>query len=416
MALWAIPLRARYEEGMDMNENYEALKQREEKVMLRTYGRYPLAVARAEGTRLYDLDGREYVDLLAGIAVVNLGHCRPELAEVMADQAGRLVHVSNLFYQEEQVALAERLLATCAADRVFFCNSGAEANEAAVKLARRYMQLVRGRDAFEILTLDQSFHGRTLAMVAATGQEALRKGYDPMPEGFDTVPWNDLESLEKRIGPKTAGVLVEIVQGESGVRPMSREYALGIAELCRKKDVLFMVDEVQTGLCRTGLFWAHQHFGLEPDIFTSAKGLANGLPMGAMLVKEEVAQGFTPGAHATTFGGGPVLSVVASKVVDLLLEENLAEQAREKGEYALGLFRDIQTAHPDKISDVRGVGLMLGIELASPGQDVWRALLDKGFVLNLAKERVLRLLPPLTIAKEDLAAFARALEDVLSGK
>jgi acetylornithine/N-succinyldiaminopimelate aminotransferase len=401
---------------MNMNENYEALKQREEKVMFRTYGRYPLAVARAEGTRLYDLDGREYVDLLAGIAVVNLGHCRPELTEAVAEQMQRLVHVSNLFYQEEQVALGERLLATCAADRVFLCNSGAEANEAAVKLARRYMQLVRGRDAFEILTLDQSFHGRTLAMVAATGQEPLRKGYNPMPEGFDTVPWNDLETLEKRIGPQTAGVMVELVQGESGVRPMSREYALGIAELCRKKDVLFIVDEIQTGLCRTGSFWAHQRFGLEPDIFTSAKGLANGLPIGAMLAKEEVAQGFVPGAHGTTFGGGPVLSVVASKVVDLLLEENLAGRAQEMGEYALGLFRDIQAAHPDKIADVRGVGLMLGIELVSPGQDVWRALLDKGFVLNLAKERVLRLLPPLTIAKEDLEAFARALDDVLSGK
>ncbi len=396
-----------------MSESFSKLQQRESQSICRTYGRYPLAVARARGSRLYDFDGRAYVDLMAGIAVANLGHCRPELAQIMAKQAEKLVHVSNLFYQEEQVVFAEKLLATCHADKVFFCNSGAEANEASIKLARRYMQKVRKRDAYEIITLDHSFHGRTLATIAATGQDKVKDGFAPIPEGFTTVAWNDLDALEKAISPKTAGILVEIVQGEGGVRLMSEEYAKGIADLCKRKDILFMVDEVQTGLCRTGYFWAHQRFGLKPDIFSSAKGLANGLPLGAMLATDEVAQGFEPGAHATTFGGNPVLCAVATRVVELLQEEKLAQRALESGAYVTEMLNALKTIHPDKITDVRCSGLMVGVELAFPGAEIWKGLLDKGFVCNCTQGNVLRMLPPLIIERSDLADFVTALGELL---
>ena len=274
-----------------MSKDFETLKALEERVLCHTYGRYPLAVDRAEGTRLFDPQGREYIDLLAGISVTNLGHCRQELVDALAVQAGRLWHVSNLFYQEPQLDLAKALLGTCALDKVFFCNSGAEANEAAIKLARRYMRKVKGREAFEIITLSGSFHGRTLATLTATGQAKIKDGFAPLPEGFVTVPWQDMDALEAAMGPATAAVLVEVVQGEGGVRPMGREYARAVERLCRKHDVLFMVDEVQTGLGRTGRFWAHQHYDLDPDVITSSKSLANGLPMGAMLAKDEAAQG-----------------------------------------------------------------------------------------------------------------------------
>ena len=396
-----------------MTTKFESLKAREAKVLCNTYGRYPLAVARCQGARLYDLDGKEYVDLLAGIAVANLGHCRPELAQVMAAQALKLVHVSNLFFQEEQILLAEKLLDTCHAGKVFFCNSGAEANEAAVKLARRYAQRVQNREAYEVVTLQGSFHGRTLAMIAATGQDKIKDGFAPLPQGFITAPWNDLDALDAAITDKTAAVLVEIVQGEGGVRPMTTAYAKAIQDLCRAKGVLFMVDEIQTGLCRTGRFWAFQHHGLTPDIFTAAKGLANGLPMGAMLATDTVAAGFVPGSHATTFGGGGVLAAVAAKVVDILIEEKLAQRAQETGAYAMQLFADLQAKLPSKIVDVRGLGLLLGVELSFPGQEVWTTLLERGFVCNLTQERVLRLIPPLTIDRADLAAFATTLEDIL---
>lgn len=398
-----------------MSVNFDTIKQRDEQVIMRTYGRYPLAVQRAQGTRLYDFDGKEYVDLLAGIAVCGLGHSRPDLARVMAEQAEKLVHVSNLFYQEEQIDLAEKLLGTCQADKVFFCNSGAEANEGAIKLARRFMQVVRKREAFEIVTLEGSFHGRTLATLTATGQTGrIKDGFGPLPQGFVTVPFADACALRSAVTDKTAAVLVEMVQGEGGVRPLPAEFVDALLALRREKGFLLIVDEVQTGMGRTGRFWAHQHFGLTPDIFTTAKGLANGLPMGAVLATDEAAQGFEPGCHATTFGGGGVLSAVASKVLDILAQDKLVERAAEVGAWLLDEAKKLLAKHPDKIAHVRGLGLMLGIELAAPGQAVWKALLEAGFVCNLAHDKVLRLLPPLTIAREDLAAFLQALDGILA--
>jgi len=397
-----------------MSKAFDALKAREQAVIMNTYGRYPMAVASAAGCRLRDLDGREYVDLLAGIAVCNLGHCHPALAEVIAAKAKELVHVSNVFYQREQVELAEKLLATCHCGKVFFCNSGAEANEGAIKLARRYMRTVKKRDAYEIVTLTSSFHGRTLATLTATGQDKIKFGFDPLPEGFVTVQSGDIAALRAAVSERTAAVLLEIVQGEGGVKPFPREYLEAVAALCRERDILFMVDEVQTGLCRTGKFWAFQHFGLTPDVFTCAKGLANGLPMGAVLATDAVAAGFVPGSHATTFGGGALVAATASKVVDIMVSEKLAERAARMGDFAQALFGELKERFPGKIVDVRGLGLMIGIELAAPGAEVWKSLLDRGFVCNLTQERVLRLLPPLVIDQDDLRAFAAALGEILA--
>lgn len=380
-----------------------------------TYGRYPLSISKAAGARLYDLEGREYIDLLSGISVANLGHCREDLAEVMAKQARKLVQVSNLFYQEEQAELAEKLLTTCDAGKIFFCNSGAEANEAAIKLARRFMRKIKKRDSYEIITLEGSFHGRTLATLTATGQSGLIKdGFGPLPEGFTTVPVGDIEALKNTISDKTAAIMFEMVQGEVGIRPLDPEYVSAVAKLAKEREILFIADEVQSGLCRTGKWWAFQHYGITPDIFTSAKALANGLPMGAMFATDELAKGFEPGSHATTFGGGALVSKVASKVIDIMTEEKIADRAAKLGKQFINEASVLMEKHRDKIEEVRGIGLMLGIQLKEDGTEIFAALRERGFILNLTKGTVLRLLPPLTIDFEDLRAFLKALDEILS--
>ncbi len=395
--------------------DFESIKAREEKLLCRTYGRYPVAVIRGKGSRLWDEKGKEYVDLLAGIAVTALGHANEELAEVIAAHARKLIHVSNLFYQEEQLDFAEKLLATCHLDKVFCCNSGAEANEAAIKIARRYAQRVQNREAFEVLTLTGAFHGRTLAAVAATGP-AFQDGFAPIPQGFRQIPWGDLAALEAAISPQTAAVLVEIVQGESGIRPMSPEYARGIEALCRKHNILFMTDEVQAGMFRSGKPWAYQHFDLHPDVVTSSKCLANGLPLGAMMCSDEVARAFVTGSHASTFGGGALLTAVGSKVLEIMQRDRLDLRSAELGARALARFRDLAALHPAAIKEVRGLGLLLGIELSLSPEDckkVWLNLLDQGFILNLSHGKTLRLLPALNIDEEDLIKFTAALEKSL---
>ncbi len=394
---------------------FGSLKQKEEALLMHTYGRYPLAIKSAKDCRLYDFEGKEYIDLLSGIAVTALGHCRPELAKVMEIQAQKLVHVSNLFYQEEQLEYAEKLLATCAMDKVFFCNSGAEANEGAIKLARRYAQVVQKKNAFEIITLDKSFHGRTLATLAATGQGGrLTEGFDPLPQGFCTVAFDDIVALEAAISDKTCAVMLEVIQGEGGVRPLSQHYAQALQELCAKKDVLLIIDEIQTGMGRTGRMWAYEHYGIIPDIFTAAKALANGLPLGAVLASDTVAQGFEPGCHATTFGGGGVLSAVACETLNILQNEALVEHAAELGSWMQNELKALSQKLPNKIAEVRGFGLLIGIELRFSGKTVWEKLLESGFVLNLTQDKILRLVPPLTIQQNDLARFIETLEKILA--
>jgi acetylornithine aminotransferase len=394
--------------------NSEDIKKGEASALCRTYARYPLAVSRAQGTKLITPEGRVYTDLLAGIAVCNLGHSHPELVELICAQAAKLIHVSNLFYQEEQVTLAQRLLGTSHLERVFFCNSGAEANEGAIKLARRYMREGRGEERFEIITLSGSFHGRTLATLTATGQDKIKTGFGPLPEGFITVPFGDLAAMEAAMTERTAAVLIEMIQGEGGVKHLPEEYVRGLVALCAKKGVLLMVDEIQTGMGRTGKFWAHQHLGLTPDIVTVAKGLAGGLPMGAVMSTEEVSKGFPPGSHGTTFGGNALISAVATKVIEIIERDDLCGQAARMGDWLRDRLNGLKAKFPTQILDVRVHGLMVGIELAHPGAEVWKALLERGFVLNLTQDTVLRLLPPLVITQEELEAFVVALESVLA--
>ncbi|MFO8031662.1 MAG: aspartate aminotransferase family protein [Desulfohalobiaceae bacterium] len=396
-----------------MNQELEQIQRQEQELLLHTYARYPVCVESARGCRLFDSQGGEYLDLLAGISVCNLGHCRQELQQVLQEQAGKLVHISNLFYQRPQLELAKALLQAAGLERAFFCNSGAEANEAAIKLARRYFQVHKQKNRYRIITLEGSFHGRTLATLAATGQPGLKQGFEPLPEGFSSIPAEDLKALEQALQQDTAGLLLEVIQGEGGVRPLSREYLLEAQSLCRDRGILFMIDEVQTGMGRTGRIWAYEHYDLQPDIVTTAKALANGLPLGAMLASKEVAQGFSPGSHATTFGGGALVCKVASKVLEILQQEGLVQEASQKGEYFRQGLLKLKSEYPAQILEVRGLGLMLGVELGREPKRVWQRLLEKGFVCNLAQGQVLRLLPPLVISRQEMDSFCQALGEVL---
>jgi acetylornithine aminotransferase len=398
-----------------MSQALTSVKEQEEHLLCRSYSRYPLAVARGKGARLQDVDGKEYVDLLAGIAVAALGHCNGELCEAISAASRELWHVSNLFYQQPQLDLARLLLSTTHHGKAFFCNSGAEANEACIKLARRYMRKVKQRDACEIISLSGCFHGRTLAALAATKRESLSDGFGPLPEGFKQVAAGDLRELREAVTPATAAVLIEVVQGEGGVVPLEAGYLRGVEALCREKDILFMCDEVQCGMCRTGKFWAFQNFGLKPDIISVAKALANGLPMGAMLATDEAAKGFVAGSHATTFGGGALTSAVAAKTVEIMLRDRLDERAAALGARLKRQLEDLQRRLPGKIRAVRGLGLMIGIELAKAedGQKIWQDMLQEGYICNLCQGTTLRLLPPLIIDQTDLDGFVRTLEKLL---
>lgn len=389
------------------------IKNRDLDLICRTYTRYPLEIVSGSGTRLFDRDGKEYLDMLAGIAVCNLGHCPPEINAVIREQAEKLVHLSNLFYQSPQLDLADRLLGTCEASKVFFCNSGAEANEAAIKLARRYMRRVQNTDAQEIISLEGSFHGRTLATLTATGQSKGKEDFAPLPQGFKVLPPNSVGALEKNLTSQTAALLMEVIQGEGGVIPLDEQYLKEAQKLCRDRGVLLILDEVQCGMGRTGEMWAHQNLGLRPDIFTAAKALANGLPMGAMLASEEVSRGFEPGVHAATFGGGPLVSAVADKVLQIMQREDICAQVREKGAYAQNALGNLKNKFPDQIQEIRGAGLMLGIEFYNTAKDVWTSLLDKGYICNLIQDKILRILPPLVIENKDIESFVRALEEIL---
>lgn len=399
---------------MDPESIYKSVVEKDSKYVMPTYGRKPLLFTGGRDSTLIDIFGKEYIDCVSGIAVNATGYSNQKLIRAIQEQAAQLIHISNYYYNIPQANLAEKLVGLTGLSKVFFCNSGAEANEAQIKLARRYMQRVKNVDAYEIITLDKAFHGRTYATMAATGQERFQDGFAPIPDGFKTVPWGDLNVLEAAITPKTAAVLVEIVQGEGGIRPMHAEYAKGIEALCREKGILFLVDEVQGGLFRTGKPWAFQHFDLKPDAISCAKALANGLPMGAMMTTDEVSKGFVAGSHATTFGGGALTSAVAAKVVRIMKRDHLDERAASLGGEFMESIRRISESHPGTIKEVRGLGLMIGIELAFPAKAVWEELIRRGFICNLSHEVVLRLLPALNIPEEDLRAFADTLEDILA--
>ncbi|MGD9227730.1 MAG: aspartate aminotransferase family protein, partial [Desulfobacterales bacterium] len=345
------------------------IMQRADRVMAATYKRFPVAFEKGSGCKLWDTQGRVYTDFVAGIAVCNLGHAHPRIQKAIALQAETLLHVSNLYYTLPQVALAAWLVENSFADRVFFGNSGAEANEAAIKLARRYFKEQDEAHRFRIITMERSFHGRTLGTLSATGQEKVRKGFDPVLEGFDFVPFNDAAALRSAIGSATCAVMLEPVQGEGGVRCPDENYLKAVRQICDDTGILMIFDEIQTGMGRTGRLFAYQHFGVEPDIMTLAKALANGLPIGAMLAKEQVAAAFGPGSHASTFGGTPIVTAAALEVCKILIEDKIIENGNETGVY----FKDKLFELKDQyaiIEDVRGLGLLLGMKLKIDGGPV----------------------------------------------
>lgn len=378
-----------------------------------TYARYPLALVKGQGSTLYDAEGNAYVDFIAGIAVCNLGHAHPELIEALNHQARTLWHVSNLFYTRPQTELAAWLTRHSFADRVFFANSGAEANEAAIKLTRKYFQTQGMPERYRVVSMEQSFHGRTMATLSATGQEKVRRGFDPILEGFDFVQFDDIEALSCAIRPATCAVMMEPIQGEGGVRLPAPEYLNQVRQLCDETGCLLIFDEVQTGIGRTGKLFAHQHYHMTPDIMTLAKALGNGLPIGAMLATEKVAAAFGPGAHASTFGGSPIVTHVALKVLEIIERENLPEQAAQSGAYLMNGLEALQSKHA-VIDAVRGQGLLVGVVLNRPGADIVTACMQRGYLINCIQDRILRLAPPLIIQQSEIDGLIQCLDDVLS--
>lgn len=366
-----------------------------------TYARYPITFVKGKGSRLWDQDGRSYLDLMSGLAVTGLGHSPEGIKEKLVEQLDELWHVSNLFHTPKQEELAGLLTGNSCADRVFFCNSGAEANEAAIKLARRYHQKVLGTGKYEIITFHQSFHGRTLATLTATGQDKVKEGFQPLPEGFVYAPYNDKEAISSYIGDKTCAIMLEMVQAEGGVIEADPEFIQEVARLCREHNLLLIVDEVQTGLGRTGKLFAYEHYGIEPDIFTMAKALGSGFPIGAMLGKDYLAEAFTPGSHATTFGGTPIAMAAAIATVQTILEEKLAARADKMGGYVLEQLADKLNGHP-MIKEIRGKGLIIGIEWAQPVADLIAEIHNQGVLVVPAGPQVIRLLPNLKVTKEEL--------------
>jgi acetylornithine aminotransferase len=392
----------------------KALMETADRVMASTYSRFPIVLTEGKGCTLRDSQGRTYTDFVAGIAVCNLGHAHEGVAQAVADQARQLVHVSNLYYTVPQIDLAKWLVEHSFADRVFFCNSGAEANEAAVKLARKFFKDQGAPGRFRIITMEGSFHGRTMATLAATGQAKIRKGFEPLLDGFDIIPFNDLGAVRNAVTEQTCAVMLEPIQGEGGVQCASREYLEGLREVCDTEGLLLILDEVQTGMGRTGELFAHQHFGVTPDIMTLAKALANGLPMGAMLATEEVAKAFTPGSHATTFGGTPLVAAAALTVVKALLDEGIIENCQRVGQYFTERLLGLKSKY-DFVREVRGKGLLIGLELTCEGAPVVKACMERGFLINCTQDSTLRFVPPLIIQQEQVDALVECLDGVFSG-
>lgn len=377
-----------------------------------TYKRLPVVLTHGEGCTVWDAAGRSYTDFIGGIAVCVLGHAHPAVADAVAHQARRLVHVSNLFYSVPQVETARMLVENSFADRVFFCNSGAEANEAAIKLARKHFKDRGQSSRFRIVAMEQSFHGRTMGTLSATGQEKIRQGYDPVLEGFAFVPFGDLPALKRSVDSDTAAVLIEPIQGEGGVRCPEPEYLQGVRRLCDDTGTLLIFDEIQTGMGRTGALFAYQGYGIEPDVMTLAKALANGLPIGAMLTREPLAAAFGPGAHASTFGGSPLVTAACREVLRLLINSDLLDHCRRTGDYFRTRLRDLQERHPF-IRTVRGRGLLIGVELEGEGQPLVQACLERGFLINCIQENVLRFAPPLIVENGQIDALIECLDGVL---
>jgi acetylornithine/N-succinyldiaminopimelate aminotransferase len=384
-------------EIMDLDDEY----------VMHTYGRHPVALVKGEGSVVWDVEGNSYIDCVAGIAVNNVGHANPKVAEAICKQAQKLIHVSNLYYTEEQVTLAKLLADVSPHQKSFFCNSGAEANEGAIKLARKHT----GKG--EIITMNNSFHGRTITTITATGQPKYQKGFGPLTPGFKYVPYCDLDAVSDAIGPETAAVLVEPVQGEGGVIVPPEGYLKELKELCNDNEILLIFDEVQTGFGRTGEMFASQTMGVTPDITTLAKAIAGGFPMGTVMANKDVADTFEPGDHAATFGGSPLACSAAKASINYILDENLLEKSKENGTYFKKKLNMIKGDN-GIVEDVRGLGLMIGMELSLECGKIVDELRESGIIANCAAGNVLRFVPPLVITKDQIDIVTSALGDVLN--
>ncbi|BAY36357.1 acetylornithine aminotransferase [Nostoc sp. NIES-2111] len=391
--------------------------------VMSTYARFPLALERGAGCRVWDTQGREYLDFVAGIATCTLGHAHPAMVEAVNRQIQKLHHVSNLFYIPEQGELAQWIIQHSCADRVFFCNSGAEANEAAIKLARKYAHTVLDIEKPIILTANASFHGRTLATITATGQAKYQKYFDPLVPGFHYVDYNDIGAIETAISEldegdyRVAAILIEPLQGEGGVRPGDVEYFQKLRQICNETGILLIFDEVQVGMGRSGKLWGYEHLGVEPDIFTSAKGLGGGIPIGAMMSKK-FCDVFQPGEHASTFGGNPFACGVALAVCQTLEKENILQNVQDRGEQLRNGLRAIAAKYPNHLTEVRGWGLINGLELQADIQltaaDVVKAAISEGLLLVPAGPKVVRFVPPLIVTEAEVDVALQALERALA--
>jgi acetylornithine/N-succinyldiaminopimelate aminotransferase len=383
--------------------------------IMNTYNRFPVVLRKGRGVKVWSSDGKEYLDFVGGVAVNILGHCHPRVVIAIQKQAQRLLHVSNYYYIEPQIKLAKLLVEHSFADKAFFCNSGAEANEAAIKLARKYSKEQVSPERFEIITAKNSFHGRTLATLTATGQKKLQKGFEPLVPGFKHVPFNDINSISKTITKETCAVMLEPIQGEGGVILPDQNYLKEVRELCNEHNILLILDEVQTGMGRTGKLFAYEHFGITPDIMTVAKGLGGGVPIGAMLATDKVAFAFQPGNHATTFGGNPLVCAAAVATIETLLEDGfILDQCNRMGEYLREKLEQLKEEFQSLVIEIRGKGLLLGMEITRDGDPIVRACLEKGALINCTAGNVLRFIPPLIIQQKDIDRLIDILEGIFA--
>ena len=387
--------------------NTKELIEIEDKYFINTFTRQPIVLDHGDGVKVTDLDGNEYIDMFAGIAVNALGHNHPKLVKAIQDQAEKLIHISSIYYNEPALIYAKKLIELTSFDRIFYANSGAEANEGAIKLAVKYT----GKS--EVISTIDSFHGRTVTTLAATGHDHYHEPFKSiLPKGFINVPYNDIDAIKEAITENTAAIIVEPVQGEGGVNIPDIDYLKEISKICKENNIVFIVDEVQTGFGRCGTLFAHELFDVKPDIMTMAKAIGGGVPMGGILATEEVASAFVPGDHGTTFGGGPLVCAAANAVLDVIYDDGLLANSKEMGQYLKDELDKIKENH-DIIKDVRGCGLMVGIELTQPCAEYVDKLREKGFLINCTAGNVLRLVPPLIIKKEEIDEFVKALDETL---
>lgn len=393
--------------------NQKRLIDKNNKYLFPTYSRSPVVLIRGSGCKVWDVKGKEYLDFVSGIAVNNLGHCHPKVVKAINNQLKKLLHCSNLYYSIPQIELAELLIKHSFASKVFFCNSGAEANEAAIKIVRKYAKDQGKPEKFEIITMLNSFHGRTLATISATGQERFQKGFEPLLPGFKYVPFNNLYAVERAITENTVAVMVEPIQGEGGVNCPSDTYLKGLRALCDQHDLFLIFDEVQVGIGRTGKLFAYENYQVEPDIMTLAKALGGGMPIGAMLANERLKDTFSQGSHASTFGGNPLSMAAGKAVIETLIHDGLLERCRKMGEYFKERLMTLQEKY-SFINEVRGKGLILGMELSIEGADIVTECMKRGFLINCTMGKILRFIPPLIVKKKEIDSLITALDQIFS--